>query len=32
MIGLNKFYSCYMTIVVGIINGHDFGIDTRRGN
>ena len=25
---LNKFYSCYMTIVVGIINGCGLGIDT----
>ena len=25
---LNKFYSCYMAIVVVIINGRDLGIDT----
>ena len=29
---LNKFYSCYMANVVGIINGHSLGIDTRNGN
>ena len=27
---LNKFYSCYMAIVVVIINGRGLGIDTRR--
>ena len=26
---LNKFFSCYMTIVVIIVNGRGFGIDTR---
>ena len=29
---LNKFYSCYMAIVVGIVNGHGLGINKRRGN
>ena len=24
---LNKFYSCYMAIVVGNVNGHGLGID-----
>ena len=28
---LNKFYSCYMAIVVSIVNGCGLGIDTRRG-
>ena len=27
---LNKFYSCYMAIVVVIVNGRGLGIDTRR--
>ena len=27
---LNKFYSCYMAIVIVIVNGHGLGIDTRR--
>ena len=26
---LNKFYSCYMTTVVVIVNGHGLGIGTR---
>ena len=29
---LNKFYSCYMAIVVGIVNGCGLGIDTCHGN
>ena len=29
---LNKFYSCYMAILVGIINGLDLGIDMHCGN
>ena len=29
---LNKFCSCYMAIVVGIVNGHGLGIDTCHGN
>ena len=29
---LNKFYSCYMATVVGIINGHVLGIDMRCRN
>ena len=29
---LNKFYSCYMATVVGIINGYSLGIDTHHGN
>ena len=29
---LNKFYGCYMTTVVSIVNGHSLGIDTRHGN
>ena len=29
---LNKFYSCYMAIVVIIVNGCGLGIDTRRRN
>ena len=29
---LNKFYSCYMAIIVVIINGHGLGIDMHRGN
>ena len=29
---LNKFYSCYRAIVVGIVNGRGLGVDTRLGN
>ena len=29
---LNKFYSCYMTTVVSIIDGHGLGIDMHNGN
>ena len=29
---LNKFCSCYMAIVVGIVNGCGIGIDTCHGN
>ena len=29
---LNKFYSCYMAIVVGVVNGRGLGIDMRHGN
>ena len=29
---LNKFYSCYMLIVVGIVNGRGLGIYTCCGN
>ena len=29
---LNKFYSCYMTTVVGIVNGRGLGIYMRCGN
>ena len=25
---LNKFYSCYMATLVGIVDGHGLGIDT----
>ena len=28
---LNKFYSCCMVIVIGIINGHGFGISMYHG-
>ena len=28
---LNKFYSCYITTVAVIVNGHGLGINTRRG-
>ena len=28
---LNKFYSCYIPIVAGIVNGHGLGIDTCHG-
>ena len=27
---LNKFYSCYMATVVGIVDGRDLGTDTCR--
>ena len=29
---LNKFYSCFMATVVGIVNGRGLGIDTCHGN
>ena len=29
---LNKFYSCYMAIVVVIVNGRGLGIDTRHSH
>ena len=29
---LNKFYSCYMTTVVDIVDGRGLGIDTYHGN
>ena len=29
---LNKFYSCYMAIVVCVVDGCGFGIDTRHRN
>ena len=29
---LNKFYSCYMAVAVGIVNGHGLGIDMCHGN
>ena len=29
---LNKFYSCYMATVVGIVDGHGLGIDTCHGS
>ena len=29
---LNKFYSCYMTTAVVIINGSGLGVNTRGGN
>ena len=33
MIGyINKFYSCYVTIVVGIDNCHSLAIDMHHGN
>ena len=29
---LNKFYNCYVAILVSIINGRDIGIDMHHGN
>ena len=29
---LQKFYSCYMAILVGIVNGRDPGINKLHGN
>ena len=29
---MDMFYSCYMVIVVGIVNGHGLGIDMHHGN
>ena len=29
---VNKFYSCYMAALVGIVNGRDLGIYTHREN
>ena len=29
---LNKFYSCYIANVVGIVDGNGLGIDTCHGN
>ena len=29
---VNKFYSCYMSIAVGIFDGCGLGIDTDQGN
>ena len=29
---LNKFYNCYMAVIVCIVNGHSLGIDMCHGN